>query len=395
LGELTTVSKSGEGAQVEQNFVQTALDHLTELYTKVNDPVEVKNAEELLRKAEAQGLTKVEVNNLARQYGSEFKSKAFNAKSGDALTSVNAQAYENVRRGLKDVARRGMSAKAKEIDETMSHIYNTKRLIDQNVEKINELRQKTDPRGLGAKIGGGALNIIDTLTMGTVKGAFKKMFPRNMGLKTKNWLDAEESLARNLKIIDKALNAKTAGELRATAWEARKALPKGAERPLGLPPGKYPPLEETPGSTPWRPPVIPMRGDTSGIIPPGSSLARRNFLTPPGASPYLEDANRIVARAESFYGQNTLPAAQPRNALVATGRPGVGALPPESPWPVTRQRLSVQERRLVGGQASRAPELSAKEMARILQGKGYTTKAIRRQLRGRFSDQAVDEAMSK
>jgi hypothetical protein len=97
-----------------------------------------------------------------------------------------------------------------------------------------------------------------------------------MGYKVKNWLDTEESLARNLKIIDKALNAKTAKDLNYTAWEARKMLPKGGAKQAALPPGKYPPLPEAPGSTPWMPPAMPMGGVPAFTQ---SDAPAMNFLT--------------------------------------------------------------------------------------------------------------------
>jgi len=231
LNDLSTTAKSAGGSEVKQNFVETALGHLKELYTKINDPVNAKNIDEILQKAETEGLTKKEVNDIARKYGSEFKDKAFSKQTGDPLTSINSQAYENVRSGLKDVARRDMSPAAKELDATMSSIYNTKRLIDKNVEAVRKLRQKVDQRGIGEKLGGMLANTIDTLSLGSAKGFVQKMFPRNVGYKMKNWLDLEKSLERNLKLIDRATEANTNKEMRRVIFEIRKEI-------KALPPGK-------------------------------------------------------------------------------------------------------------------------------------------------------------
>ncbi len=203
IDDLATIKQTKSKTPVKTNYVSEALDNLEELYTKINDPVNAKEISELRLRAEAQGLTKKEVNDIARTYNSEFGSKAFSADDVP-LTSVNAQAYENVRRGLKEVSRRGLDDTSKEIDDLMSSIYNTKRLINKNVEKANALRQKIDERGIGEKIGRIALTAIDVATMGTLKGAFFKMLPRGLGYKTKNFLDLEESLRRNLNIINKA-----------------------------------------------------------------------------------------------------------------------------------------------------------------------------------------------
>jgi len=207
IDELSTVSKTKGGQVVEKNYVQDALSNLDELYGKTGDAVKQAEIGELLNKATAEGLTKKEVNDLARQYGIEFKSKAF-GKLGDPLTSVNAQMYENTRAGLKEVSRRGLSQKAKDLDSTISSLYNTDRLVSETVEKVNKLRQKIDERGLGEKIGRHALDVMDMATMGMVKGAALRLFPRGLGYKVKNFIDLEDSLGRNLKIFSKALDAK-------------------------------------------------------------------------------------------------------------------------------------------------------------------------------------------
>jgi hypothetical protein len=124
---------------------------------------------------------------------------------GTPLTSISSEAYENVRQGLKEVARRGLSDTAKELDSTISSLYNTKRLIDQNASAANKLRQKIDERGLGQKIGRFVWDAIDAATLGIAKGALLKMVPRGMGYKVKNYIDLEESLKRNLKIINAEL----------------------------------------------------------------------------------------------------------------------------------------------------------------------------------------------
>ena len=77
---------------------------------------------------------------------------------------------------------------------------------------MQKLKQKVDERGLGEKLGRGFLTIMDKVTGGTVKGAVQKLLPRGLGYKTKNWIETEEDLKRNLKIINKALNAKTDAE---------------------------------------------------------------------------------------------------------------------------------------------------------------------------------------
>jgi hypothetical protein len=199
MDRLTTVSKSG-GTRVEQNFVQNALEHLDELYSKTGDGQGLAGIKGLAARAGSQGLTKKEINDLARQYGVEFGQKAF-SKMGDPLTSVNAQLYENVRKGLKEVARRGMSDTAKELDGQMSAIFNTQRLIQKNMEAAQKLAQKVDPRTMGEKVGRAAAIFLDTITGRAASGFISKFFPSNVGLKQMNFLQLQDKLERNLKIL--------------------------------------------------------------------------------------------------------------------------------------------------------------------------------------------------
>ena len=68
--------------------------------------------------------------------------KAF-SKLGEPLTSVNAKLFENTRKSLKDIARNTIKGDvAKQADELMSKLYNTKNLISKNVEAVAKLRQK-------------------------------------------------------------------------------------------------------------------------------------------------------------------------------------------------------------------------------------------------------------
>ena len=200
LDALEVSKKTVGGTTVKTNYVKDSLNQLKELYEKTNNPVKAAEIDELLLKAEWEGITKKEVNDIARRYGSEYN--AFNSSTGEQLTSVNKQMYENTRKGLKDVVRSGLDDTAKELDNTLSSLMNTERLIAKNVEAANKLRQKVDARGLGEKLGRGILIALDVATLGTVKGAAMKLLPRGFGYKVKNYIDLEDALKRNLQIIE-------------------------------------------------------------------------------------------------------------------------------------------------------------------------------------------------
>jgi len=208
LSQLTTKSTVA-GKTISRNYVQTALNHLKELYAKTADDAALANIDDIITRAKTTGLTKVEINDISRIYGAEFGSKAFSKVTGDPLTSVNAQMFENIRKGLKFKAREGMGTEAAQTDKIISSIYNTKKLVGKNVEAVNKLQQRITERGLFEKIGHAVSTYGDILTGGSIRGFISGVLPRGAGYKVLNALDLEERLRRNLEIINKALQSGT------------------------------------------------------------------------------------------------------------------------------------------------------------------------------------------
>jgi hypothetical protein len=207
LKDLVLTAKTTGGAVVKLNPVKNALNQLYELYTKIGDVVEKANIKEIITKATKEGLTPLEINNLARIYGQEFGEKAF-SKAGEALTSVNAKMYENTRKALKSLARQGIKGDAaKMADEAMSALYNTQTLVKKNIEAVNKMTQKIRERGLFEKIGASLSKYGDVLTGGSLRGFIGGMLPRGAGYKVMNALDIEELLEKNLKIIQDAIKS--------------------------------------------------------------------------------------------------------------------------------------------------------------------------------------------
>ncbi len=206
LDNLSTTVATNSGKKVSTNYVDSALKDLRELYSTTGDVKQLANLEELAAKG---SYTLKEVNDISRVYNSEFGQKAF-SKLGDPLTSVNAQRFENTRKGLKDVARRGIGgAEAKKADELLSSVYNTENLVKRNMEAVNKLRQRINERGLFEKAGHYITKYADILTGGTIRGAVAGLLPRGAGYKVLNALDLEEQLAKNLDIINNALTSKS------------------------------------------------------------------------------------------------------------------------------------------------------------------------------------------
>ena len=210
LKNLVTTQTTKLGKKVKTNPVETSLNHLEELYTKIGDNLAKAEVGELLTKARRVGLSKNEVNEIAKVYGIEFGKKAFSKRTGEALTSINAKLYENTRSALKSVARSGITgSKAKAADEAISQLIRTKRLIDKNIGAVAKLTQKIRERGLFESAGHLLSKFTNVLTGGALRGAVGGLLPRGAGYKTLNALDLEKFLEGNLKIIKEAIEAKT------------------------------------------------------------------------------------------------------------------------------------------------------------------------------------------
>lgn len=214
LNDLMITKPTKAGGTVSVNYVDNALNQLAELYTKTGDAVKQADIEDLINIAKTDGLNKLEVNDIARTYGQEFGEKAFN-KMGDPLTSINAQMFQNTRKGVKEVARSGLTSDvAIKADEAMSKLYDTRALVKKNVEAVNKLMNRIEERGLVEKIGYNVSKYADILTGGSLRGFIGGILPRGAGYKTLNALDLEALLERNLKIINEATKAKTPSQFK-------------------------------------------------------------------------------------------------------------------------------------------------------------------------------------
>lgn len=210
LDDLTRTVKSKSGKRsVEQNFVDDAMKHLEELYEKTGDAEGLLKVQDLRDKAVSEGLLAKEINDLSREYGKEFGTKAFSKVSGDPLTSVNAVKFENVRKGIKDSARGLLDGDAaKLMDKQISDLFTLQKNTEKMVEKVNQLTQKIKKRGPLEKLGRGLAIGTDALTGGVLRGFMQKiLIQSNVGLKSLNALDIQSALKKNLRSLDKLLDS--------------------------------------------------------------------------------------------------------------------------------------------------------------------------------------------
>lgn len=269
LDDLASSLETKSGVNVSQNFVEDSLKHLSEFYESIGDMASKADIDFTIAKAQTEGLTRKEVNDIARVYGSEFGNKAFN-KIGDPLTSVNAQKFENTRKGLKSVARQGIGGQeAKEADELISAIYNTKRLVEKNIEAVNKLRQKIQGRGLVEKAGYLLSKYADILTGGGIRGIVGGILPRGVGYKTMNAIDIEEALVKNLKTIQKAIDSKSDVATINSIMRLNQSIPRNAIEP-----------KTSTNNIPQKPPTSPAIISNANNTVPATSLGNNSVIPP-------------------------------------------------------------------------------------------------------------------
>lgn len=189
----------GEGkSAIRVNYVQQGIDDLNEFYAKTNDIEGLSKMKALENKAKINGLTYKDVNDLARLHGQEIN--AFNA-NGEAASGLSKQAAENTRMGLKSTARQGLGGDAaKALDSRLSDLYDTKALIDNQVEKVNAAAQKTPKQGAIPKIIGKGVQLANTLT-GSPLNAIGKAAGLAGSSGALSPVELEGLLERNLKIV--------------------------------------------------------------------------------------------------------------------------------------------------------------------------------------------------
>jgi len=221
-----TVKVGDRTTKVTTNHVQEALDHLEETYGKAGMKKEQARIQLLKEQTQIDGLTPREINEIAREYGKEVGSKAFN-KKGDALTSVNARMFENTRKGVKETARGFLPDDAsKALDIETSEMIRVKDLVNNMEEAVSALESKIEKRNIFEKMGRGLGIGVDMATGGALRAFVTKLMPSNIGLKTLNSLHLQEKLAKDLKKIRDATTKYSDEQLVDFIKSGGKEIPK-------------------------------------------------------------------------------------------------------------------------------------------------------------------------
>lgn len=198
--QLTKVTK-GKTGDIVSRPVEDALAQLDEIYRATGDDVGLDEINFIKNKLDTEGLTRKEVNDLARLYGKDV-SKGF-TKLGQPTTSVTGQATENTRKKLKSVVREGLDDTAKELDS----LYGKTVTLDKSLEKfdkaVQNLTNKTVERGVIENLTNQGSKLANLMSGGALKGAISGLLQSNIGGKTMNALALQEALAKNLKQLQK------------------------------------------------------------------------------------------------------------------------------------------------------------------------------------------------
>lgn len=210
LGDLKLDVKVGD-AVVSNNFVDDALKQMDEYYTKVGDIKGKEQIKQLRAKADTQGLTIKEINDLARTHGRDLN--AFNP-SGELASGLSKQAAENTRAGLKSTARgRFDNELFKSVDSEITKLKNVQKLAEKMELEVQKLEQKIKARGLGEKFGRVIAKVLDITSGGVLKGGAQYFLPRGEGLKVLNAIDLEKNLSKNLLRLQKITDSEVSDDV--------------------------------------------------------------------------------------------------------------------------------------------------------------------------------------
>lgn len=195
------------GRGVKFNPVKQGIADLEGWYEETKQFDKLKEIRDLKARADQVGLDASEVNQLARDYNTQFSAKTFSAKTGDLKMTTQAKAYENTRTALKEATRDLMPTDAaRELDKQMSNLYTLRDNASAMAEKVHDVMKKMQSTGILKKLQSAGATLLDVGTLGIPKTFLKKFVPIfRPGVETMDVLEIQKNLAGNLKKLDKVL----------------------------------------------------------------------------------------------------------------------------------------------------------------------------------------------
>jgi len=243
LDELTLTSKIDD-ITISKNFVDDAINQLEDYYTKTGSYEDAARMQALKRKAQSQGITVQEINDLAIRHGQDLS--GFNA-SGELASGLKKQMAENTRSGLKRTARDQFKSKVyDETDAALSDLIKTRDLVTDMEEAVLKLQQKTRDASIGERVGVLAEQVLNFVTFGTSRGFLQS--GRDLGLfkakTTMTAIEMQERLAKNLKRLNEIIDGpENQMEKKLDAFLKENKIPPVAPAKINLkqPPKVYAP----------------------------------------------------------------------------------------------------------------------------------------------------------
>lgn len=199
------------GQKVKKNYVSEALDQLETEYVKTNNIRGATQVRQLREKANGEGLTVKEVNELARLHAKDLN--AFNPVTGTLSSGLAKQTAENTRQGVKETGRALFGNKvSQEADRAMSDLLRLKAIATKRANEVEKLRTATLDPSVSKRVGALIEQAVNIVSLGTSRGLFSAVM-KSAGKTTgkANAIELEKQLARDLKLIQEA-NAKGASE---------------------------------------------------------------------------------------------------------------------------------------------------------------------------------------
>lgn len=186
--------------------IEDAFDDLMDVYSKQRQPEKIENLINLRNKLDNEWLDAKEFNDFIREYGTELN--AWNKKN--QITTDAKRWWENTRRGMKELLHEKIpDAEFKNIDREMSDVLKFQSLVDDSVEKVNNITKKLRRWWFYTKTVWRALEwwmeILDIVTGKWVSSFLKK----TLGVKWSHTMDfgeLEKQLPKLLKSFEKLDN---------------------------------------------------------------------------------------------------------------------------------------------------------------------------------------------
>ena len=216
LGKNTTTYKPPEtkitSGKYSINPVVNAITDLITLYKKTGNVQAYDKINQLVSKFKSKGLTTKEMNDLAREHSAN---QSGFLESGDLSKAPTKQGLENTRAGVKQVLREKTPIEHGDtghIDSKLSDLINTRKLIENNIEKVNKAMQKMQSRGIIAKAAS-LLGVTADALSGHMISSFLRSIVRNTGEVTMSAIDIEKQLGQNIKDFIKANKGNTNADI--------------------------------------------------------------------------------------------------------------------------------------------------------------------------------------